>query len=1085
MPEDVVLQVKLNGAESAIAKLTELQKIVTKLKQQKVTIDVKGNSLQTAANQARRLNTNLTNASKSAANLGNAANQAAGQMQNMGKQGSEAAEDVADSTEKASRNMESFRLGMGSVILNMAKFRIASSVINGVANAFKSAFAEMKNVDTELVNIRKVTGFANDEIEKLSKAAYSMASEYGRSASDVLTASTVFARAGYTDQIEQLSELSLLLQNVGDLQADDASKFIIATDKAYKLGGSYKELTAIIDGLDNITNKNATDMQKMTEGMTVAGSVFAESGESIEMFAALLGTATANTQRSGSEVARGLRTILMNLRQIRGETEDGELIDGESIAAAAKALKDYANISTMENGQLRKASDVLGELAGKWSTLSETQRAAIAEAVGGKRQANILMSIMGDWESVEKMMQEYETAAGTAAKENAMYMDSWQAKTAQVKASWNELVNTFLETDAVKDFLSGTIQFLQTTNDLLGDNESIISRIFSQMAEGYRLYAEDFKKLTEPSLPDRALGAYNISKEIGKANKAFTKDQDLDAYIEKLNSILAKYKDLYDYILKIQQEGGELSEPEQKFISAYETLAKGGKNDIELYGMAAAAEYIALGDSAEEAAQKANEAMSDIAESLGYIPNKKTIDIELEGAEKTLTLLGAIKVALNLIGSSSTPNPLFGITGGFASGTSGAPGGPALVNENGPELLAANGIAWIAGGGKPTVTMLPRGAQVYTAAETRSIFGGIPSFAGGTNDAGESLAEEIAGAIKDALFGKTYNDIDLNAKPETNPYGRTTQVGGEADPIYRRGEPRSRKKIYDPETGKNVYESYPGGGPGSTVKSFEQLEKELSDRLKNLNAQAKLAENEQDFLKAMQIYGEAQEYISELLEQYRAAGYAEDSNEILTLANLGYDYAAKQLGGYDKLQQNLIDALNALTKATDDANALAEKREAVEKAREALANAEKQRTVRIFNPVTGQWEWVANAGDIEKARENLANAEKNLQKEELSQAINAIKNADASSLGSMTLSPAILDALFNASPEQQSAFLNALGAATGGANWLSSSAAQTPWNQGTSIGTQYNLNGISLTAEQASGMTIMQLISLLQGFKIM
>ena len=581
MADHVALSVQLSGAETALAKLTQLDSVVKSLKANRnVNISVNSRSLSTAADRAEQLNTNLKQAQTTA--------------QQMGTAGARNINQAGQALDKASRNAESFRLGMGSVVLNMAKFRLASSAINLVANGFKEAFKEMKSVDTELVNIRKVTGFTNDEIEKLSKNAYALASQYGRSASEVLEASTVFARAGYTDQIDQLSELSLLLQNVGDLQAEDASKFVIATDKAYKLGGSYESLMAVIDGLDNITNKNATDMQKMTEGMTVAGSVFAESGESIQTFAALLGTATANTQRSGSEVARGLRTILMNLRQIRGETEDGELIDGESIAAAAKALKDYANISTMENGQLRKASDVLTELAGKWDTLTETQRAAIAEAVGGKRQANILMSLMGDWESVTKMMQEYEEAAGTAASENALYMDSWQAKVEQVKASWTELVAAVVDSDLVKGGLDIANEFLQSivdpdytkkkyekiideanaaaqeTKDLFeadygegGRYEYLQKRIASLTAEertelavleakkaarqaeyeeALRLLGLDF---TPKTYDDAQTELNNLARSIGEINYAFQNNLDSEDYRKRVGDLVTEYADYY------------------------------------------------------------------------------------------------------------------------------------------------------------------------------------------------------------------------------------------------------------------------------------------------------------------------------------------------------------------------------------------------------------------------------------------------------------------------------------------------------------------------------------------------------------
>ena len=1118
MAENIVLSVQIQGAEVALAQLNRLDQVLTRIRANRnVQINVNARGLANAANNAARLNQNLANIQSNTQRIGN--------------QGAQNIRNAGNAAGAASRNAESFNTGLGNVVLTMAKFRIASAAINLVVKGFKEAFSEMKAVDSEMVNIRKVTGFTADEMERLSKNAYSLASKYGRSASGVLSAETVFARAGYTDQIEQLGELSLLLQNVGDLQADDAAKFVVATDKAYKLGGSYEKLMTVIDGLDNITNRNATDMQKMTEGMTVAGSVFAESGESIQMFAALLGTATANTQRSGSEMARGLRTILMNLRQIRGETEDGELINGESIANASKALKDYANISTMENGRLRKASDVLADLAAKWETLDETQQSAIAEAVAGKRQANVLMALMGDWESVQKMMKEYENAAGTAARENAMYMESWAAKTQLVKAAWTELIANIVDTDVIKGALDVFASVLGAVNNLFDDVEQKIADLEQKAAEAEKKAADDRKSyeedfgagsryqqlidhighLTEAERIELGIleaqrqererlleladeeakrraqavedeknrqikernntardNGRSFANRIANINDNFLQFQDVNSYAESLSRLTAQYNEYYDSLVKTAIAGTQLTDQEQAFVEGYALLAKivgEGGDAVEAYGKAAAAAERAKGEQADKAAEAGNEAIeaiSAIGKAIEDIPSSK--DVKINVSVGGITLGG-----------------LLGLPG-FASGTKGAPGGPALVNEHGPEMISAGGLAWIAGGGKPTVTMLPKGATVLTASETRRATGGrnlsgIPAFDNGTT--GPLTADIFGGTVTDATFrGQTGSKYRVRYCP----------VCGTPNPI---GPPRCIACGYNFAAAKAKEEnSGNGNGPwigeaGPTPPNFKALEDELSKRLKNLDAQAELAENEEDFVKAMMVYGEAQDAIADLLEQYRANGYAEDSDEVLRLANLGYDYAGKQLKDYDELQERLIDALNALTEATDNANALAERQEAVDKAREALRNAESQRTVRIFNPVTGQWEWVANAADVEKARENLKSAEDALQREQIDQTIDAIKNAKPEDLAGMTLTPAVLDKLFNGTPEQQSAFLNALNAATGGADYLGSAEGQTAWNQGNSIGTQYNLNGITLTEAQAAGMSIKELLDMLRGLKVM
>lgn len=1061
MAENIVLSVQLNGADVALAQLTQLDSVVTRLKANRnVKISVNARSLATAANNAEKLNTNMAQVTSTAKTMGNTG------AQNVQKTG--------QAIQKASRNAESFNTGMGNVVLTMAKFRLASSAINLVVTGFKEAFKEMKNVDSEMVTIRKVTGFTADEMERLSKNAYSLASKYGRTASEVMAGESVFARAGYTDQIEQLAEMNLLLQNVGDISADDAAKFLIATDAAYKFGGSQEKLMAVVDGLNEITNKHATDMQKMTEGMTVAGSVFAESGESIETFAALLGAATAKTQRSGSEMARGLRTILMNLRQIRGETEDGELINGESIAAASKALKDYANISTMENGKLRKASDVLDDLAKKWGTLTETQKAAVAEAVAGKRQANVLMALMGDWATYQQMIQDFANGAGSALAENEIKLDSWEAKTNQLKSSWTELVATIADTRLIKDGLDFLTNGIQKVTDIIQKDEAssnVENRDNEAMWRGL-----------------------DMAGSVRKATRSFEKDFDADAFTESIQGAVAAGQEFYNTLQQMKQGGEEWTSQEEKFARSFEALQNGlenGESAFDLYGYAVAASMLMAGSSAEESADGANTKLDELAAKIGA----------LEGDHQ-------VNVILNVTGSlPKLP--------GFASGTKGAPGGPALVNEHGPEMISAGGLAWIAGGGRPTVTMLPRGATVLTAQETRRATGGrnlsgIPAYAGGTSNRQEYADQwsewTIAGGQQtwrpdpssnyrpvtpskitaDDLTGKNSNTFMGNSGSKYTP--KYCPVCGTPNPKqaarcvacgynFAAAEAKERNKSSGGEPWI--------GEAGPTPPDFKALEDELSKRLKNLDAQAELAENEEDFVKAMMVYGEAQDAIADLLEQYRANGYAEDSDEVLRLANLGYDYAGKQLKDYDELQERLIDALNALTEATDNANALAERQEAVDKAREALRNAESQRTVRIFNPVTGQWEWVANAADVEKARENLKSAEDALQREQIDQTIDAIKNAKPEDLAGMTLTPAVLDKLFNGTPEQQSAFLNALNAATGGADYLGSAEGQTAWNQGNSIGTQYNLNGITLTEAQAAGMSIKELLDMLRGLKVM
>lgn len=374
--------------------------------------------------------------------------------------------------EEQSKAVDAFNKKIAK-IGKVIKTAAAAMLVKGL----KDAVTEMKAVDAELINTAKASGASSEKMKELEQGAYRLAEAYGHTASEVLTAETAFARAGYGDKIEQMAELNLLTQNAGDLTSDEASSFLLAADAAFGYGGNVQKLTAVLDGMNEVSNKNATDMSKMAEGMTVAGSVFASAGESAQTFTAMLGTATAATQRSGSEMARGLRTIFMNIRQIKGETEDGELIDGESIANAAKALREFAGIDTMANGELRKGSEILSELAGKWDTLSDVQKSAIAQNVAGVRQANILFALMDNWGTYEKMMAEYANAAGSAMQENERYLEGWQAKTDKLNAAWTKFVANTISSDFIKFFLDATSAILGFGGSL-GNVTLLVSGLF-------------------------------------------------------------------------------------------------------------------------------------------------------------------------------------------------------------------------------------------------------------------------------------------------------------------------------------------------------------------------------------------------------------------------------------------------------------------------------------------------------------------------------------------------------------------------------------------------------------------------------
>ena len=358
-----------------------------------------------------------------------------------------------------------FATGLGRSLQYILQYRVITEMLNQITEAYR----ELKAVDSSMVGYRKVTGASKSEVNALTKDAFANASKYGRLASEYAESTERFAKAGYNDKSSQLSELALLAEGVGDIDNELANEFLIAADASWKLNGNVTELTKILDMFNELSNRTATDVGKLSAGITVSGSMFAQAGLSAQDYAAIIGTATSKTARSGEEMSRAWRTIIMNLSQIRGtDIETGEIIDEDKLAKAEKTLNAVGiQIREIVNGQneLRNPMNVLKEIAEKWESLSSIQQSALAESVSNKRQSNAFISVIENWKDVEKAIEITSQSSNSAIREHEIYMDSWSAKQKQMTAEWAEFISHMSNVETIKgtlDVLSAGINALDT-----------------------------------------------------------------------------------------------------------------------------------------------------------------------------------------------------------------------------------------------------------------------------------------------------------------------------------------------------------------------------------------------------------------------------------------------------------------------------------------------------------------------------------------------------------------------------------------------------------------------------------------------
>ena len=350
----------------------------------------------------------------------------------------------------------------------------ASRVFTMVTRHIRSAVDELKEIDDVLTEISKTSDRTAESLRRLGESSFDVASKYGRTASDYLLGVQEMSRAGFSEfQSESLAEVSLMAQAAGDMTATMANEYIIATNAAYQLKGSEEVLNQVLDSQNYITNRNAVNMENLTEATKIAASQASASGVAIDELTAAVGTMVAVTQQGGNVAGRAFKGILMNLQQVKAsasEIGDGDAdITTESLTkyeAAVNALG--VSLKEVKNGvvQLRSPMEVLRELSIAIQTESEgsIKVANLISAVGGKFRGNQLIALLQNWETYEKMLSEFnsEQAVGSAMKEAEKSANNWAGSINKLKNSWSELINQFVNSNSAINIINTLDEVLQS-----------------------------------------------------------------------------------------------------------------------------------------------------------------------------------------------------------------------------------------------------------------------------------------------------------------------------------------------------------------------------------------------------------------------------------------------------------------------------------------------------------------------------------------------------------------------------------------------------------------------------------------------
>lgn len=357
-------------------------------------------------------------------------------------------------TQGTKLNLDTSGAGQGLDNLN-AKFDLTYQLANKIYQMSKEAIGAMVDqvytVDKALTEFKKVSDLRGDDLQDYTKQLAESGRTVARTTSDMIDAATMFRKSGFSDQeAADLAQIASMYQNIADTEvtASAAAASIVSQIQAWGRGAM--EPIHIIDAYNEVANNFAVGTNDLSQALEISAAGMATYNNSFEQTIGLVTAGTEIMVGRSSQVARGLNTIAAN------------------IVKNSDVLEEYGIQVKDSNGNLKSTFDVLKELKPHWDKMTDAERNALGVTLAGKNQYRVLASIMQNFQHAVEASNTAMESSGSAARENAAYMESLEAKTTAVKAAFQELSMGVVDSDLVKGVLDLATALLQIANTDIG-----------------------------------------------------------------------------------------------------------------------------------------------------------------------------------------------------------------------------------------------------------------------------------------------------------------------------------------------------------------------------------------------------------------------------------------------------------------------------------------------------------------------------------------------------------------------------------------------------------------------------------------
>jgi TP901 family phage tail tape measure protein len=274
-------------------------------------------------------------------------------------------------------------------------FGASAGLIYTVERAFSALVKSTIDVQKSLTDINVILNVSNKTLQNFGGQLFDIAKNTAQSFDTVAQAATEFSRQGLgLEETLKRTRDALVLTRLSGLDTVSAVEALTATINSFS--NAALDSTTIINKLANVDAAFAVSSADLAEAIKRVGSSAQDVGVDFDQLLAIVTSVQQTTARGGSVIGNSLKTIFTRIQ--RTDTLD----QLERLGIEVRTLE----------GNTLPAITILSNLASTFNTLSDSQRAQVAETVGGVFQINILRAALGD---LQKEYSVYNNALRTAS----------------------------------------------------------------------------------------------------------------------------------------------------------------------------------------------------------------------------------------------------------------------------------------------------------------------------------------------------------------------------------------------------------------------------------------------------------------------------------------------------------------------------------------------------------------------------------------------------------------------------------------------------------------------------------------------